>query len=70
MSVGIQGRVLLKRTGKAGLEEALLATVCARRTLWTYKVPARLPHPVSHVDHHAVEQAERVPRRVLENGKG
>lgn len=55
---------------QAGLNKALVVTVCGRREQRTHKVAVHLPHPTSHVDHHVVEQAERVPQRVLENGEG
>lgn len=35
----------------------------------THKVSVHLPHPVSHVDHHVVEHAERVPHHVLSKHK-
>lgn len=41
-----------------------------RRERRTHKAPVHLPHPVSHVGHHVVEQAERIPRHFLDNGEG
>lgn len=36
---------------------------------WTHKVSVHLLHPVSHVGHHVVEHAERVPHHVLHDRK-
>lgn len=69
MRVGIQGHVLLKHTGRRDSTRRG-SPHSGRGEQQTHKVPVHLPHPVSHVHCHVVEQAERVPRRVLENGEG